>query len=671
MNRHSASPNHEITERISHVARRGGRRIDERDAGDFRARSGARLVCEPLQILISMGKVFSILFGLTLFGTNAAAPQTAPASAAEDYFAPGDSLARAGDWQAALELWQEGWRTLQKNSKSDPRIAFAFIALATQEKDSSRYTVATEMYDWAFSYEFLVSHEAAIEQELARLAPIIDTTTAGMWQALLQSRDASLGERIKRFWRFQDPTPSTIRNERLIEHWERIAKARKELAFGRYSIYGTDDRGLIYVKYGEPDRGFAINLGEGKMFPQPRCEIWFYAGLNAENEVYFIFDEKGRQVDSIEDIIDQVGKVAGGGYHMRQGAVGAAKLQLVYYKEIMGLHPDFARRFEEVETLLERTVIQAEQLRQSVNVQAIQQALLATRNRFRVEDREFSARNFAPPSRSRVDEALEPIPIFTTMGRFLDRNNLPILRFVTFAFPEGLSGVTEFDLLENRESPDYRLAYTLLVHDSHFVELQRVPVRQLAAFDNTAVATIRHLPQQDHYSFAVEAFPTESSAGELQPIAASHNEFSRIDLLDADPAHFEVSDLIIGIAPPDDLRPGTLPFPVVPTQNIWQPDMLQVYLEVYHLSPGDAAAAGFTIDFSVARIEKIGDRIKRKEAVASAFSFQSAGPTAKESFAIDISNLKPARYELSVEITNRASGEKKQRTREFEVMKVD
>ncbi len=65
------------------------------------------------------------------------------------------------------------------------------------------------------------------------------------------------------YWSIRDPLPQTMENERLIEHFIRIAWARLE--FGRTS-WPWDARGDFYVRYGEPDhrsgRGRAIAARE-------------------------------------------------------------------------------------------------------------------------------------------------------------------------------------------------------------------------------------------------------------------------------------------------------------------------------------------------------------------------------------------------------------------------
>ena len=64
---------------------------------------------------------------------------------------------------------------------------------------------------------------------------------------------------FQRFWKSRDPDPSTIENERLTEHFRRVNFARFNFHFTAPPYY--DDRGKIYIKYGEPDVRYNSPLG--------------------------------------------------------------------------------------------------------------------------------------------------------------------------------------------------------------------------------------------------------------------------------------------------------------------------------------------------------------------------------------------------------------------------
>jgi GWxTD domain-containing protein len=56
---------------------------------------------------------------------------------------------------------------------------------------------------------------------------------------------------LKLFWISSDPTPATVVNERLIEHYTRLSQARDQYSWPNKR--GYDDRGRVYVQYGPPD----------------------------------------------------------------------------------------------------------------------------------------------------------------------------------------------------------------------------------------------------------------------------------------------------------------------------------------------------------------------------------------------------------------------------------
>ena len=76
---------------------------------------------------------------------------------------------------------------------------------------------------------------------------------------------------LKEFWLMRDPTPRTAGNERIREHFRRIAYARKNFVSpGSQNSY--DDRGKIYIKYGEPSYRYQSS-GNLHTF---RNESWTY-----------------------------------------------------------------------------------------------------------------------------------------------------------------------------------------------------------------------------------------------------------------------------------------------------------------------------------------------------------------------------------------------------------
>lgn len=68
---------------------------------------------------------------------------------------------------------------------------------------------------------------------------------------------------LRKFWVMQDPTPTTVVNERRIEHFRRVHQARLHFAEGIKARHGRgwDRRGDVYIRFGEPDhRSWSDNL---------------------------------------------------------------------------------------------------------------------------------------------------------------------------------------------------------------------------------------------------------------------------------------------------------------------------------------------------------------------------------------------------------------------------
>ena len=141
--------------------------------------------------------------------------------------------------------------------KPDFSIAIDNIALITSHKRKNLYHFASKMYYWGLD-DKNASREL-IRKEMLMIQPIMNKIVFNTWEAVFDNNPTDVLRLIQEFWLNTDPTPHTFYNERLIEHWERIAYARKHFTRQNTSIYNTDDRGIAWVKFGKPD---TIHFGE-------------------------------------------------------------------------------------------------------------------------------------------------------------------------------------------------------------------------------------------------------------------------------------------------------------------------------------------------------------------------------------------------------------------------
>ena len=90
---------------------------------------------------------------------------------------------------------------------------------------------------------------------------------------------------LKVFWKRLDPTPSTVINEKLIEHIRRMRYAHNNFSGGhRQSGYDTD-KGRVYVRYGPPsDREYRSAVDSVKPY-----EVWTY---DTQGTYEFVFRDR-------------------------------------------------------------------------------------------------------------------------------------------------------------------------------------------------------------------------------------------------------------------------------------------------------------------------------------------------------------------------------------------
>ena len=96
-------------------------------------------------------------------------------------------------------------------------------------------------------------------------------------------------------------------------------------------------------------------------------------------------------------------------------------------------------------------------------------------------------------------------------------------------------------------------------------------------------------------------------------------------------------------------------------------------MEIYHLHFGRGNKARYTVKFQYEIEKKRGilnrliGRGTKKEIVSTTHTFVSASRTAKNRLAFDLSELPPGEHELTVEVTDTVSMQKKQRKTKIKI----
>ncbi len=212
----------------------------------------------------------TLLIYILLFSIQLQIPESGKQMPGDDYYEKGIEYLEDGNWQNALNLWIGVRDSLRAINKSDFRIGQKFIEHVTATELSQLYPLASEMYLWGLQSQNISLIKKELEIEIEMLQPLIPESVYESWKKKIRQNDESVLSEIKGFWIEQNPVLDTSMNERLIEHWERIAYSREHFNKNRSSAYKTDDRGSIFVKMGEPDKiesgNFLLNNSRVQFF---------------------------------------------------------------------------------------------------------------------------------------------------------------------------------------------------------------------------------------------------------------------------------------------------------------------------------------------------------------------------------------------------------------------
>ncbi len=117
--------------------------------------------------------------------------------------------------------------------------------------------------------------------------------------------DYELNQIIDQFWKISDPLFLTDYNERLLEHYSRVAYANLFFSVPKMGIVGwKSDRGEIVLRYGEPEKLTRIRPEMGGLAVGLKTEIWNYPDMtfaftDLASSGNFQFSVPGNETDKV------------------------------------------------------------------------------------------------------------------------------------------------------------------------------------------------------------------------------------------------------------------------------------------------------------------------------------------------------------------------------------
>ena len=623
-----------------------------------------------------------------LSGTAAAAAsmgalQTPPA----DPYEVGQALIEGGDPEGALALWIAVRDSLSAMGAEDARIGTAFIRTVAEHELARYEEIATVMFNWGFSGVATERTRDEILAEGRRTFTLVDSAAAVYWEAAGQQDPGALALAVKRFWIERDPTPATLVNERLVEHWKRIAYARRTFVYNHSSAYRTDDRGTFYVKYGLPDRVTRGHLGVSeserrqrnlpidyiaRFDQQPQYEIWRYASMEPGYFTYFLFgNTQGtgpfRQVQGLHEIIPASARVSGEARH--NGIRAQHYLELFYYEDLARMGGPYGLRFGELERLWNAS-------------RRPNEGTLEAISRRHISDDQWAARQPSPPAISEFDD--RPRSALSAQKARILQNGEPRLLVMAVSSPIWLPSTEEGAIRDGLTLAPYTASHTVILRDGRLAEVARagmLPVDGPGHLSTLVVrhdAGIRHLSvsarhdvQEEasadtvgrlpgHLHFAVDAplLPVVAEAAGGEPGGADRGEGEP-----AAPgaAEFEVSDLIVGIAPRTELDLGDLPVPLLPATQFWRDDPLRVFLETYRPGAVDVGTVDIRVHLTPVALANPGIPLPEAEELdletaGIALSVEAPSARGEHFFDLDLRNERAGLLRVVLQVTDRETG---------------
>jgi GWxTD domain-containing protein len=155
----------------------------------------------------------------------------------------------------------------------DKQLRFTFF------ERNIHYLVEPFLYSPWYSYSLRYSYE----DQIAQLRYI---ATQNEWQVLRSLPKSKYAQAIESFWKANDPSPGTIRNETREKFYQRVLRADEMFTVHKKLKGWSSDRGRIYIKFGEPDEIVSESYPLGR-YPNI---IWTYY---TQNRVFIFADTKG------------------------------------------------------------------------------------------------------------------------------------------------------------------------------------------------------------------------------------------------------------------------------------------------------------------------------------------------------------------------------------------
>ena len=648
----------------------------------------------------------------------------------------GHELANNEKYQAALDYWSDAVN-ITNDEAFDVRIGLNFIEIAAAQKLKSYYDDASAFYYHVLEPKnvsdtvLLASNRQALLREIKYLKPLTENGVVKKWRKGLKAGESNILQQIHLFWKKLDYTPTTPYNERLLEHWERIAYSKKAFRENNSTVFGTDQRALTYVKYGAPswtkkgimkfdfstvnglvreiamlenqkngnttlfggnvpaNQNMEINVNSvhstaeiQHFFGFPKYEIWVYKQLTNDklNPVLYIFgNERGngqfRQLRSLDEMISK--QAFRKSNNMGNTNVPpSAFIQLMMYDQLSIVDNYFDKAYTDLRSRM-------------MSFDSPIYSQISSEYMKRNEQKLSELQMKAPKYYSNDAEKIFDIELSHHPYRVL-KNNEPHLMLLTHTNVNYLFDLYEV-LRENNNSLDpsnLALHFSVEYFDGNNYGIKsktRYPAlsnkNKYDAYGytqdpaSTVLLTVPHKADGAEYKNTANLID-ESNSQVLsnkttfkEQVVATSRYFYKSDVkpLSTDPKELVISDPILGFG--DAEIDEQVPFYVSKEMKIPQGSNLKIIFETYHLQPATDDTYSYNLEYSVKQNASFFKRLfnNTNSDLAVRLYFETKNPDARNQLEIETRPLKKGEYTFHLEITDLQSSQSISRKINFEI----
>ena len=516
------------------------------------------------------------------------------------------------------------------------------------------------------------------------------------------------------FWSRRDPTPARSENVRMTEHYSRLLKAEKDYPYDGFRLWYNNpdrlgelafpasyklneefnDKGLVFIRHGEPDDRVAYTGGESEIFRSNvgESDIYAYPREQSYNQDWKP-NESWRYNNPRMDFHFVIGE--GGGVNNWRLAPDVLSMGMLESLEYWG--PPYSEMYhaatvmEEVQQGKMQSVIQGE----AFSVDESTEAERIRSDTARVEMERFNENlvgrqsrgdfDFAQNRKRMVEESREA----AKLGLSTDRHSWgekvePLDMPHFFAAFRGKGGETKVEVHyalpigmvtqavgTNAASVDIEVGYA--VHDTawHTITEEGMTKRFPASPDVTTAAIdfFTFSAPADTYNVSIFSHPV------LTDDVGGYREAYRAPDLGA--GKFAMSDLLLA----DDIRPAISPsrynrqdWHVTPNPllRFSTRQSVFVYYEIYDLPADKEGQTKFSIEYALipdTPRRKVFGLFGRGDQAALTLLLDRSGAEASpaEYAEIDVSNVDPGEYTLVVRVTDHVTEKTVERSRKLQL----